>query len=226
MRINTGTEFFVDAVLFDMDGTLVASNAVVDRVWGQWAKRHALDAARILEYSHGRRSGETVAYFAPATADVDFEADWVERTEIEQSDEVVEIAGAARFLRALPPQSIAVVTSASRALAQARLRSAGLPEPRLLITAEDVKRGKPDPEGYLAAASALGVHPSRCLVLEDAPAGLAAGRAAGARVIAVASALKPPAIDAWDWVPDLSVLRVDVIARPAMRIVVSDPSLP
>lgn len=202
MRLATGTRIEVEAVLFDMDGTLVDSTSVVERIWRCWAARHGLDPDAILAVSHGRRGEETIAEFAPVGTDLARETEWMQEAELAERKGIVPVWGAAALLAALPPERTAVVTSASRELALVRLSLAGLPAPDVMITAEDVVRGKPDPEGYERAARRLGVAPGRCLVVEDAPAGLRAGQAAGARVLAVATTLQLPELDEWDWMPD------------------------
>lgn len=205
-RLREGDTFDVDAVLFDMDGTLVDSTAVVVRLWRQWAARHGVDPEAVLAVSHGRRGDDVVAEFAPVGTDVPAEVAWLAARELTDQDGIVRVPGAAELLEALTLERVAVVTSATRELAALRMSAAGLPVPPVLVGADEVTRGKPDPEGYREAARRLGVEVARCLVVEDAPAGLEAGRASGARVIAVATTLRPEALEAWDWVPDLAAL--------------------
>jgi len=172
-----------EAILFDLDGVLVDSAASVRRQWDAWAARHGVDPAALHAAMHGRRSVDLVALVAPRL-DAAAEARAVD--EAQAADPAVRaIEGAAELLAALPPARWAIVTSGSRRLALARLRFAGLPRPRVLVCAEDVPRGKPDPAGYLAAAAALNRAPRACLVVEDAPAGVHAGVAAGMRVVAL-----------------------------------------
>ncbi len=204
MRVPAGTEIRVRAVLFDMDGTLVNSNAAVLLVWRRWAKRHGLDGDAITASTHGRRAADTIRSYAPASVDLAAEVAWLEEHELAERDGIVAVPGARELVAALPPDRVALVTSAPRALAAMRLERAGIPIPNVFIGAEDVSRGKPDPEGYLEAARRLGVEARDCLVVEDAPAGLEAGRNAGAPVLAVATTLPPHELDAWDWLPDLS----------------------
>ena len=208
MQLLTGTVFDVDAVLLDMDGTLVDSTAVVVRLWRTWAARHGVDPEAILAVSHGRRGDDVLAEFAPSGVNQEAELKWLAARELIEREGIVPVRGAAALLAALPADRVAVVTSATRELTAVRMRAAGLPVPRLLVAADDVARGKPDPEGYQRAARLLGADPAHCLVVEDAPAGLQAGRAAGARVIAVATTLAREALEAWDWVPDLAALRI------------------
>ena len=171
-------------LLFDADGVLVDSDASVELSWRRWAHRWDLEPATVLPMVHGRRSADTVALLVDhadrprALADID-------RYEVEDAASVTACPGAAELLAALPLDRWAVVTSGKRELATARLAAAGLPMPEVLVPADEVPRGKPDPAGYLLAAGALGLPPSDCVVLEDSPAGIAAGRAAGATVVGV-----------------------------------------
>lgn len=208
MQLLAGTSFDVDAMLLDMDGTLVDSTAVVVRLWRSWAARHGVDPEAVLAVSHGRRGDDVLAEFAPPGVDQVAELKWLAARELAERDGIVAVPGAAALLAALPPRRVAVVTSATRELTAVRMEAAGLPVPRILVGADDVTRGKPDPEGYQRAARLLGVDPARCAVVEDAPAGLEAGRAAGARVIAVATTLSRDMLDAWDWIPNLAPLRI------------------
>ena len=178
--------FEVDAILFDIDGTLVDSTGTVERTWRAWAAHRGLPADEILAVCHGRRTEDTVADFLPAAERAKAVAE-LERLELDDLDDVAALPGALEILRLLPHDRWAAVTSGSGSLMRARLGAAGLPLPRVLVSAEDVSVGKPDPQGYRRAAGGLGVDVARCLVVEDAPAGLAAGRAAGATVLAVAT---------------------------------------
>jgi len=208
MQLLSGTTFDVEAVLLDMDGTLVDSTAVVVQLWQTWAARHGVDPKAILAVSHGRRGDDVLAEFAPPGVDQDAELKWLAARELLVRDGIVAVPGAAALLAALPAERVAVVTSATRELTAVRMQAAALPVPRILVGADDVARGKPDPEGYRRAARLLGVDPARCLVVEDASAGLEAGRAVGARVLAVATTLSRDVLDVWDWIPDLSALRI------------------
>lgn len=178
--------FEVDAILFDIDGTLVDSTGTVERTWRLWAAQRGLPADDILAVCHGRRTEDTVAEFLPAAERPAAVAE-LERLEIGDLDQVVALPAALELLSALSADRWAAVTSGSGSLMRARLGAAGLPVPRVLVAAEDVDAGKPDPQGYRMAAEGLGVDVTRCLVVEDAPAGLAAGHAAGASVLAVAT---------------------------------------
>ena len=180
------------AFLFDMDGTLITSTAAAERVWTRWAERHGLDVAALLSVMHGVRAVDTIRRQNLPDIDLDAEVAWVERGEIEDVEGVAPIAGAVDFVTRLPPDRWAVVTSASVPLARARLKAAGVTPPAVLITAEDVERGKPDPAGYLKAAATLGFDIADCLVFEDAEAGIMAGEAAGAHVVVVTAAWTHP----------------------------------
>ncbi len=169
--------------MFDLDGVLVDSTPAVTRVWARWATQHGYDPAEVVRKAHGRPSITTIREYLPS-ADADVENQKVERAELEDLDGVVTLPGARELLSALPPERWVIVTSCTRPLAEARLRAARLPVPEHLITASDVKKGKPDPEPYLKGASRLGRPPAECLVVEDAPAGVRAAKVAEARVIA------------------------------------------
>lgn len=173
------------AAVFDMDGTLVDSTYAVEGVWAEFSRQHHLSLAEVLNYAHGRRTGDTVERFLPKGQDVELATAELEERELSRVEGIVEIPGASRLLRQLPGTSTAIVTSAPRLLAVKRLTAAGLEVPEVLVAAEDVRTGKPSPEGYLAAARRLGVPPSECVVFEDAEAGLLAAAASGAREIVV-----------------------------------------
>lgn len=180
------------AVLFDLDGVLVDSTAYIERQWSDWAASKGLDPEPFLRVCHGRRAVETIRLAAPQ---LDAEAE-VARFRDQPVDNValVPLPGARDLLDALAGAPWAIVTSGARRFALARLAAAGLPAAPILVSAEDVRRGKPSPEGYLRAAELLGVPPDDCLVFEDAPPGVAAARAAGTRVIGVATTHPPEAL--------------------------------
>lgn len=179
------------ALLFDMDGVLVDSTHAVARVWRKWALQRGFDPAAVVAAAHGRPSVMTVRQFLPH-ADAGAEDREVERQEIEDLDGVVAIPGAPDLVHSLPQGRWTVVTSATRPLAEVRLRAAGIRYPGNFITSNDITHGKPDPEPYLKAAQRLGFASSDCIVVEDAPAGIRAGKAAGARVIAFPTTSPPP----------------------------------
>lgn len=175
-------EILCSALLFDMDGVLIDSTPAVARVWRNWALSHHFDPREVVARAHGRPSIMTIREYLP---DADHEAEnrIVERAEMEDLDGVTPLPGARELLSTLPPERWTISTSSTRPLAEVRLRAAGLSIPGKLITSSDIKRGKPHPEPYLKAASVLGFRPGDCVVVEDVPAGVEAGRAAGARVI-------------------------------------------
>jgi mannitol-1-/sugar-/sorbitol-6-phosphatase len=210
MRFQDGRQLTARGFLFDMDGTLVDSGAVVERVWTAWALTQGLDPAGLMPVAHGRRAIETIRMFAMSVTDPAAEARKLEEAERHDLDGIVPIAGAFELIDSLPPDCWAVVTSADAALARSRLGACGLPVPRVFITAESVEKGKPDPRCYQLGAKGLGLDPRDCIVFEDADAGLAAGRAAGAQVVAVASTQSAEGLERKGelWVPDLSGLRV------------------
>lgn len=172
------------AILFDLDGVLVNSGRAVERVWRRWAIARNLDPEYVIKNAHGRRSIETLRIIAPELEAAQ-ENLRVEQMEIEDTEGITAVTGAAELLRKLPEERFTIVTSATQALAVARLRYAGLPVPRHFINADDVVNGKPSPEPYLKGAALLGFDPVDCLVFEDTPAGITAGKAAGMQVIAL-----------------------------------------
>lgn len=180
------------AFLFDMDGTLLNSIPSAIRAWTRFAQRHDLPVEHVLSIMHGVRAIETIRRLAPAGVDPVAEAEALTRDEIADVGDVVEIPGAAAMLATLPPDRWALVTSAPRALARARLAAAGLPFPAHSVTADDVSRGKPAPDAFLLGARRLGVDPADCLVWEDTVAGITAAEAAGADVIAVTATHAAP----------------------------------
>ncbi|MDR5700577.1 HAD-IA family hydrolase [Agromyces aerolatus] len=203
--------FEIDAVLFDIDGTLVDSTPAVERTWQVWASRRGLDVAEILRVCHGRRSEDTIAMFVAAD-EQDAAVAELEQLELADLDDVIALHGTRSLLPRLPADRWAAVTSGSQRLMRARLAAAGLPVPEVLVAAEDVGAGKPDPEGYLNAAAALGVSPQRCLVVEDAPAGVDAGIAAGAWTLAVATSHDPTDLRAAHAVvTDLRALSIELV---------------
>ncbi|MER8489568.1 HAD-IA family hydrolase [Mesorhizobium australicum] len=173
------------AFLFDMDGTLINSIASAERVWGDWARRHGLDVAAFLPTIHGVRAIETITALALPGVDPRHEADQLLKAEADDLEGIVQIPGAVAFLNSLPPERWAIVTSAPRSLALARMKVAGIPVPAVLVAAEDVSRGKPAPDCFQLGARRLGFDARDCLVFEDAPAGIAAAEAAGASVMVI-----------------------------------------
>ncbi|MFJ9817132.1 HAD family hydrolase [Streptomyces sp. NPDC101151] len=195
------------ALLFDNDGTLVSSLDSVERCWTRWAREYGITAEQFGRVElHGRPAAEIVADLLPARLVPEAVAR-VERLEVEDvpNGGVHLLPGTQDFLDSLPADRWAVVTSATRRLAEARLDAVGI-LPKTLIAADDITRGKPDPEPYLLAARQLGVDPARCVVFEDAPAGLQAGRAAGMTTVALATTHRAEELDADLVVRDLSAL--------------------
>ncbi|MFI1012746.1 HAD-IA family hydrolase [Streptomyces sp. NPDC020965] len=181
------TTLTASALLLDMDGTLVNSDAVVERIWRLWAVEHGLDPEETLKVVHGRQGWATMAALLP---DRPMERNHAENAvmlarETADMDGVVPVPGAPEFMAALADLPHALVTSADAALAEARMRAAGLPMPRTRVTAECVGASKPDPEGFLKGAAELGFAPEQCVAFEDSAAGIEAARAAGMRVVGV-----------------------------------------
>jgi sugar-phosphatase len=219
--------FECSAVLFDLDGVLVDSTRYVEQQWRRWAVAKGLPPEPFLRVCHGRRALETIQLAAPQ---LDAHAEVAAFVPDEGSDATAmePIAGAARLLQVLPAGSWAVGTSGTRATAWARLRGAGLRIPGVLICAEDVVHGKPSPDVYLMAAAALTVPPAECLVVEDAPAGIQAARAAGMRVIALTTSHRAEELRADACAGSLAGVhlgRVDRSTRrgPIIELLVPDP---
>ncbi|MFJ1717214.1 HAD-IA family hydrolase [Streptomyces sp. NPDC088260] len=170
--------------LFDLDGTLVESDATIDRHTRLWAERNDLDVAKVIALSHGLRDRDFIPMLVPSDR-VETEIRWLHELSCRDTEGITAIPGAAELTAGLPAHAWAVVTSAARDVALRRLAAASLPRPLLLICAEQVVEGKPSPEGYLRAAEAMEVEPHTCLVFEDSPAGLLAARSAGMDAVAV-----------------------------------------
>ncbi|MGW0414949.1 HAD-IA family hydrolase [Streptomyces collinus] len=206
------------ALLLDMDGTLVNSDAVVERIWRRWAERHGLDGDEVMKVVHGRQGHASMAVLLPDRPVRQNLADNARMLAEETADldGVIEVPGAAAFLASLHGLPHALVTSADVALSAARMAAAGLPLPEVRVTAESVGASKPDPEGFLKGAAELGVAPADCVVFEDSGAGVAAGKAAGMRVVGVgprAGVHGPDVV-----VPDLTHVRVEAAADGAIRL--------
>jgi HAD superfamily hydrolase (TIGR01509 family) len=200
--------FTCKAILFDLDGVLVDSAECVERTWRAWATRNHLDPETVIEAAHGRRTLETVRMVAPHLS-AEAELDTLAASESTTTEGIYEIEGARELLDTLPAARWGVVTSGIRAVAEFRLRHTRLPVPRVMICADEVEHGKPDPEGYLRAAARLGYAAVDCLVIEDAPAGIESAQAAGMRVIAIATTYPPERLSAADAVvAQLTDLRV------------------
>lgn len=206
------------AFLFDMDGTLLNSIAAAERVWAAWAERHGLAVEAFLTTIHGARAIDTITRQALPGIDVQAEARGITEAEIADVDGVVAIAGAVAFLNSLPAQQWAVVTSAPLALARRRLLAAGIAVPAVMVTAEDVVRGKPDPAGYLLGAQRLGVPMEECLVFEDAPVGIRAGVASGADVMVVTAAHQAPMTSEHPMIESYEALQAQVDEAGCLRV--------
>lgn len=211
------------ALLFDLDGVLINSIPAVERVWSRWARDRGFNVQEVLHRAHGRPSIETLRYLLP---DADHEAEnlLVEEAEINDVEGIVPLPGVKALLSALPNERWAIVTSCTRPLAEVRIAAAGLPRPGLLITSNDITHGKPHPEPYRKGAAGLGFTPEECIVVEDALAGIASGKAAGSRVIAFTTtasitdlvAAKP------DWIlKDCSAIQLDA-SRPRLELALEE----
>jgi mannitol-1-/sugar-/sorbitol-6-phosphatase len=201
-------------LLFDLDGVLVDSTPAVARCWTKWSLRHGFEPQEVVRKAHGRPSIATMRELLPALSESEHQAanSEMEKWEIEDLDGVVPLPGALELLQALPVDGWAIVTSCTRPLAEVRIRAAGLPMPQHLVTAADVQKGKPDPEPYVKGAERLGVVSRYCVVMEDAPAGIRAGKASQASVIAVRTTASDAELSAAgaDWiVKDLSFVRLN-----------------
>jgi len=204
------------ALLFDMDGVLIDSTPAVARVWTRFALRHGFDAAEVVHRAHGRPSIMTVREYLP-NGDHLAENKEIERGEIVDLEGIVPLPGTRELLSALPRGRWTIVTSCTRHLAEVRLKTSGLPRPEGFLTSSDITNGKPAPDPYLKGAEALGFAARDCVVVEDAPAGVRSGKAAGARVIGLCTTMA--AQELWDagadWVVrDCSAISLD---RPVIH---------
>lgn len=183
-KIGGNLRFQADAFLFDLDGTLINSLAVIDRVWSAWAIDHGLDPKLVVANCHGRRSLDTIKMFAPHLPQPQANNEFIDR-EAADTDGLEVLPGAIDFLNSLPSDRWGIVTSCTTKLAQARMEYLKIPHPKVMVVGERVTKGKPDPQGYLMAAKELGFTPENCVVFEDADAGIEAGHRAGMRVVTV-----------------------------------------
>lgn len=199
--------FRCDAVLFDMDGTLVDSRIACDNLLRSWAVRHGLDAELISAAAQGRTNRDIAREFTPHLR-AEEEGARLDREELLYREGNVAVRGAVELVSALPAGSWALVTSASRRVAEMRIECAGLPVPTVLVSSDDIRRGKPDPEGYLMAAGQLAVEPEHCLVVEDTPAGLEAARRAGMQILAITTTFSAAELSARTCIADFTCLEV------------------
>jgi sugar-phosphatase len=214
------TRILCSALLFDMDGVLVDSTAAVARAWSNWAIKQGMVPEFVIKTAHGRTSLVSVQELLPRASDAVHhqENSWLEQAEIDDVADVIALPGARELLASIPASQFAVVTSATRPLAEVRLRAAGLLDfVGHLVTASDIERSKPDPEPYLSGAAALGLPPANCVVIEDAPSGVRSGKAAGCRVLAIRTTTRDSELHAGgaDWiVNDCSSIRLAVPPSP------------
>lgn len=208
------TEIRTVALLFDLDGVLINSTPAVARVWRRWALEHGFDPDEVVGRAHGRPSLTTVREYLPH-ADHEAENREVESREIADLEGVVPLPGALELLTSLPADRWTIVTSCTRPLAEVRIKAAGLPLPGKMITSTDITHGKPHPEPFLKGAAILGFPAAQCVVFEDVPAGVRAGKAAGAQVIAFTTTFQGPALReaGADWIlrncTDIGVIEGD-----------------
>ncbi|NII56566.1 HAD-IA family hydrolase [Luteibacter sp. SG786] len=221
MRLEPGQVIEAGALLFDMDGTLVDSRVVVEKIWKRWCDEHGVDWHYVLPRLHGVRMLDSVKMFAKPGMDIQAEYERLYREELEDVDGIVPIPGAVELLDSLPAHTWTIVTSADTALAEARLRAAGIAPPPRMVAGEMVRNGKPDPEGYLLGAQRMHAAAAECLVFEDAKAGIEAGLAAGARVLAIAGDHPDEVPAQVAWVQDLTALRFDGLDDGKVRLAVA-----
>jgi sugar-phosphatase len=189
----------VRGVLFDMDGVLINSTAADERSWLRWAQTHGMEGTFSVQSTHGRRTIDTIRLLRP-DLDHQTELNRIEDFDAEETDGIVLLSGVTSLIASLPPNSWTVVTSASDRLMRLRLQSAGLTLPPRVVSADSVVNGKPHPEPYLLGAELLHLFPSECLVIEDSPTGIRAGKAAGCAVLGVAGTHRTDELEDADWI--------------------------
>ncbi len=221
MHIAPNTLITTRVLLFDMDGTLVDSTAVVERVWREWAEENGIPFDSFFHKMHGRRAIDTISDIAPDGVDPHEAVKVVDDREMVETDGIVPIPGAAELIASLPKGSWALVTSARPDLARVRMEAAGLPMPEVLVSSKDVAHGKPEPDCFLKALERFGVDAAEAVVFEDAAAGLKAGRAAGCRTIALGTTLSLEVLNQGEWLQDLTHITlegVDSEGRLQLRV--------
>jgi sugar-phosphatase len=206
------------AFLFDMDGTVLNSIAVAERVWAAWAEKQGIDAASLLATVHGRKAIETITRLGLSGIDPAEEVRLLTQAEIDDVAGVEPIAGAIDFLKSLPADRWAIVTSAPRELAKVRIAAAGIPWPKVLIAGEDVENGKPAPDCFMLAARTLAQPIEDCLVFEDAPAGIEAAEASGASVLVISATHRAPLLTRHLSVGDYNHVAVNIDANGNLRL--------
>lgn len=206
------------AFLFDMDGTVLNSIAAAERVWSAWAVRHGVDVETFLPTIHGARAIDTINRLNLPGVDADAQAAFIAQAEIDDVEGIIEIPGAQAFLNSLPANRWAMVTSAPRDLALRRMAAAGISEPAMMVTAEDVTAGKPDPAGYRLAAKRLGLEVGECLIFEDAAVGIQAAEAAGAALLIVTTTHQHPIETQHATMASYETLSVDIDADGKLRL--------
>jgi mannitol-1-/sugar-/sorbitol-6-phosphatase len=206
------------AWLFDLDGTLIDSGACIAAAWSAWCQKHGLNAENVIHEAYGRRAADSMRFILPES-DVDAEVAFLEDMECELVEGLVVAPGAHLLLEQISVNPWAIVTSGSNRVATHRIEHTRLRIPPVLISADDVSNGKPDPEGYLLAASRLNVNPTDCIVVEDAVAGIRAGKSAGMKVIAVASTHSVKELVEADYVCESLIRLTDVVRRPDDRTI-------
>lgn len=229
--LQTVRSFRVDAVLFDLDGVMVYSTASIERAWRWWASSHGRSWSDVRPHVHGRLATDTIRTVLPdmPATQVEDEAQKVNSRQVFDTSDIEPVKGMTELVAQLSQARWAVVTACPPELAAARLVAGGYPMPEVLVTRNDVSRGKPDPQGYQIAADKLGIDYGRCLVIEDSPAGVAAGRAAGMPVIGLGTTHDPAVLEKADTLVrdgrtlsversstgDLSVLQYATVVDPA-----------
>ncbi|EIV7747842.1 hexitol phosphatase HxpA [Escherichia coli] len=209
--------------LFDLDGTLVDSLPAVERAWSNWARRHGLAPEEVLAFIHGKQAITSLRHFMAGKSEADIAAEFtrLEHIEATETEGITALPGAIALLNHLNKAGIpwAIVTSGSMLVARARHKIAGLPAPEVFVTAERVKRGKPEPDAYLLGAQLLGLAPQECVVVEDAPAGVLSGLAAGCHVIAVNAPADTPRLNEVDLVLH-SLEQITVTKQPNGDVII------